>query len=148
MSFTSEKYIESHYSLSFRILPPFLRKNRTQKRRNNGEFPVSLSLSVIKDDRQNVVSVVGVVRDISQRKQAEEEREKLIAELQSALAEVKTLTGFIPICAACKKIRDDQGYWNQIEAYVQEHSNAEFSHSICPDCIKELYPDLYERYSN
>ncbi len=66
------------------------------------------------------------------------------AELQEALATVKLLSGLLPICANCKKIRNDEGYWKQIEIYVREHSEAEFSHSICPDCIKELYPDFYE----
>lgn len=61
-------------------------------------------------------------------------------ELQKALSEVKLLSGFLPICASCKKIRDDKGYWSQIETYIQQHSEAEFSHSICPDCVKKLYP--------
>jgi len=72
----------------------------------------------------------------------EEEREKLINDLRKALAEVKILSGLLPICSACKKIRDDKGYWNQIEVYIQAHSDADFSHSICPGCAKELYPDL------
>lgn len=84
-------------------------------------------------------------REIERRKQAEAEREKLIAELQKTLAEVKTLRGFLPICSNCKKIRDDEGYWQQIEKYIQEHSEAEFSHGICPDCLKKLYPDLADR---
>ena len=71
-----------------------------------------------------------------------EERQKLIVDLQQALAEVKTLQGFLPICANCKKIRDDQGYWNQIELYIHKHLDTEFTHSICPDCIKKLYPEL------
>jgi GAF domain-containing protein len=73
------------------------------------------------------------------RKRAEEERERVIVELQDALARINTLHGLIPICASCKKIRDDQGYWNQIEQYIGEHSDAEFSHSVCPTCAKELY---------
>ena len=80
--------------------------------------------------------------EISQRKQAEKEREKTIFNLQEALAKVKTLSGLLPICASCKKIRDDTGYWNQIESYIRDHSEAAFSHSICPQCAKELYPDL------
>ncbi|MFQ5560734.1 MAG: sensor with HAMP domain protein, partial [Nitrospinota bacterium] len=72
------------------------------------------------------------------------EREKLIAELKEALDRVKIMRGMLPICASCKKIRDDSGYWNQIEAYIRDHSDAEFSHSICPDCLKKLYPELYE----
>lgn len=65
---------------------------------------------------------------------------KRTADLQKALSEVKLLSGFIPICASCKNIRDDKGYWSQIETYIQQHSEAEFSHSICPDCAKKLYP--------
>ena len=78
--------------------------------------------------------------EIYHRKLMEEEREKLIRELQEALAKVKKLSGLLPICASCKKIRDDKGYWNQIESYVREHSEAEFSHGICPECMKKLYP--------
>jgi len=76
------------------------------------------------------------------RKQAEVERERLIGELQGALAKVKTLKGLIPICSSCKKIRDDQGYWTQLETYLKEHSDAEFSHGLCLDCVRKLYPDL------
>jgi uncharacterized PurR-regulated membrane protein YhhQ (DUF165 family) len=81
-------------------------------------------------------------QEIERRKQAEKERDQVIKDLKKALSEVKTLRGFLPICANCKKIRDDQGYWNQIEAYLKKHSDAEFSHGICPDCVKKLYPDL------
>lgn len=80
--------------------------------------------------------------EIIERKRTEAEREMLVNELQNALAEIKTLSGLIPICAACKKVRDDKGFWNQIEVYVRDHSEAEFSHGICPDCAKELYPEL------
>ena len=77
-----------------------------------------------------------------QRKEVEKEREKLIGELQDALAQVKTLRGLLPICANCKKIRDEKGYWNQIESYISQHSEADFSHGICPDCLKKLYPEI------
>lgn len=89
---------------------------------------------------------VGVMVDITERKKAEAEKERLIKELQEALTTVKTLTGLLPICSNCKKIRDDKGYWNQIETYIHQHSQAEFSHGICPDCAKKLYPefDLYD----
>ncbi|MBU0992501.1 MAG: response regulator [Proteobacteria bacterium] len=70
------------------------------------------------------------------------ERRQLIAELQDALAKVKKLSGLLPICASCKKIRDDSGYWDQVDAYIQKHSEAEFTHSICPECMKKLYPEL------
>jgi hypothetical protein len=65
-----------------------------------------------------------------------------IDELRRALDQIKTLRGIVPICATCKKIRDDQGYWNQVEVYVRDHTEAEFSHSICPVCMKILYPEL------
>lgn len=79
--------------------------------------------------------------EIVWRKKAEEEREKLISQLQQALAEVKTLSGLLPTCASCKKIRDDKGNWNQTEVYIRDHSQAEFSHGICPDCAKKLYAE-------
>ncbi len=85
------------------------------------------------------ISKMTIFRDITQRKLLEEEREKLIKELQNALAEIKTLSGLLPICAHCKKIRDDKGYWKQIEGYIQDHSDAKFSHGICPECSDELY---------
>jgi hypothetical protein len=72
-----------------------------------------------------------------------EEQQKLIAELQGALAKIKTLKGMLPICASCKKVRDDKGYWSQIEAYISEHSEAEFSHGLCPECAQKLYPKYY-----
>lgn len=86
----------------------------------------------------------GVIYDVSDQKKIEEERQQLIDELQKALAKVKQLSGFIPICASCKKIRDDKGYWNQVEAYIEQHSDAEFSHGICPECAKKLYPELFQ----
>jgi CheY-like chemotaxis protein len=66
------------------------------------------------------------------------------AELQAALAKITTLSGLLPICASCKKIRDDKGYWNQIEVYISDHSEAEFSHGVCPECARKLYPDFYD----
>jgi len=79
-----------------------------------------------------------------ERKQEETEREHLITELQKALAEVKTLSGLLPICSGCKKIRDDHGYWNRIESFISEHSDAEFSHGICPECAQKYFPDQME----
>ena len=88
--------------------------------------------------------VVGVCTDVDTRKRAEEEREKLIAELREALAKVKLLSGLLPVCASCKKVRDDDGYWNQIDTYIRDHAGVEISHSICPDCMKRLYPEYSE----
>ena len=85
--------------------------------------------------------VFGVVQDISERKRSEEERERLVADLQRTVEQVKTLTGIVPICMSCKKIRDDEGFWEQVEAYVARHTDARFSHGICPDCLERLYPD-------
>ncbi len=80
--------------------------------------------------------------ELKRRLQAEKEKEKLITDLKHALAQVKRLSGLVPICSYCKQIRDDKGYWNQIETYIQDHSEAEFSHSICQECAKKHYPDL------
>lgn len=74
--------------------------------------------------------------------QAHKEKDGLILELQHTIDEVKTLKGIIPICASCKKIRDDSGYWQQVEEYVKNHSDAEFSHGLCPECVKKLYPNI------
>ena len=74
---------------------------------------------------------------------AEEERERLIRELEDALAEIKTLRGIIPMCSSCKKIRDDEGYWHQVEVYIRDHSEAEFSHGSCPECATKLYPESF-----
>jgi PAS domain S-box-containing protein len=86
--------------------------------------------------------VRGMAHDITERKRIEDERKRLIKDLQKALAEIKQLSGLLPICSGCKKIRDDKGYWNQIEAYISDHSEATFSHGLCPDCLKKLYPNL------
>lgn len=89
--------------------------------------------------------VLSIIRDITDRVEAEAAKEQLIRELRDALAKIKTLRGLIPICSSCKKIRDDRGYWNQLELYLQEHSEAEFSHGICDDCMKAWYPDYAKK---
>jgi PAS domain S-box-containing protein len=86
--------------------------------------------------------VFGVVQDITERKRVEEERERLIVELQQAIEQVKTLGGIVPICSYCKKIRDDRGYWEQVEAYVSKHTEAQFSHGICPQCFEQFCPEV------
>jgi PAS domain S-box-containing protein len=90
------------------------------------------------------VGVIGLVVDISERKRIETEREKLIQDLEKALKDIKILSGLIPICSSCKKIRDDQGYWHQVEEYLSKRSDVLFSHGICPDCMKRLYPQYYK----
>jgi PAS domain S-box-containing protein len=99
------------------------------------------------DADKNTIGIVESFQDISDRKLAEDAKAELIEELQAALEEVNLLSGFLPICASCKKIRDDKGYWNQIESYIRSHSGVEFSHSICPDCAEQLYPDYVKRVS-
>lgn len=117
-------------------------RNEVFWRKDGTSFPVAYSGSPIIEEGELVGAVV-TFWDISERKRAEAEREKLIKELQDALAQVKTLKGFLPICAHCKKIRDDEGYWRQIEEYIRDHSEAEFSHGICPECLKRVYPEYY-----
>jgi PAS domain S-box-containing protein len=89
-----------------------------------------------------VVSVVAIGTEITARKLAENERERLIVELREALDKVETLSGLLPICASCKNVRDDQGYWRRIEGYISERSGAEFSHGLCPACAVELHAQL------
>jgi hypothetical protein len=86
--------------------------------------------------------------DITERVEAERDRVSLIKDLRRALNEVETLRGLLPICASCKKIRDDKGYWNTVEDYFGKRSSVDFSHTLCPDCIKHLYPDLWEKMPN
>jgi PAS domain S-box-containing protein len=88
------------------------------------------------DSAQQVI--YSVARDITARKQAEQEREKLVQELQAALVEVRSLQAILPICSYCKNIRNDENYWQSVEAYISNHTNTQFSHGICPDC----YPNV------
>ncbi len=83
--------------------------------------------------------------EIVERKKTEEEKKKIIVELREAAQQIKTLSGLIPVCSNCKKIHDDKDYWNQIESYISDHSDAMFSHGICPECRKELYPDINDQ---
>lgn len=105
-------------------------------------FPVAVHSAPLLENGKVVASVTAF-RDISVRRELEREREKLIAELQQALAEIKTLHGIVPICASCKKIRDDEGAWHQMEVYISKRTDAKFSHGICKDCAKKLYPEYY-----
>jgi hypothetical protein len=86
-----------------------------------------------------------ISEDITEQKKVEAERTHLINDLRHALDEVETLRGLLPICASCKKIRDDQGYWNHIEVYLSNHSDVDFTHTLCPDCIRHLYPEYWQK---
>ncbi len=97
------------------------------------------SYNPIVDKDNKVAGLTLLLTDITERKKMEQERERLIRELKESLSQVKTLSGLLPICASCKKIRDDAGYWNRIEDYIRQHSGANFTHGICPECYaKEL----------
>lgn len=91
-------------------------------------------------------TIYSVARDITRRKQAEDDRERLVGELRAALAEVRTLQEILPICSYCKKVRDDENYWHSVDSYISKHTNTRFSHSICPSCYaKEVEPEFQTR---
>lgn len=104
-----------------------------------------ISARPFRDVEGNLVGIVESFQDITERILAEKAKVELIDHLQEALDRVNLLSGMLPICASCKKIRDDKGYWNQIETYIRDHSEAEFSHGICPECAKKLYPEFYDK---
>ncbi len=116
----------------------------------NRKFPeIGLSLwlhdKAIATDHENGINYAdGVFSEITDRKEAEKERETLIQRLHRALSQVKTLQGLLPICASCNKIKDDKGSWERIEIYIRNHTDAKFSHSICPECARKLYPEIYD----
>ncbi len=98
----------------------------------------------IYDRKGRVIAVIETLQDITKRKLAEETNERIADELKKAVDKIRVLSGMLPICSACKKIRDDGGYWNRIESYIEMHSEAEFSHSLCPVCAKRLYPEFFD----
>jgi PAS domain S-box-containing protein len=116
----------------------------TYIRKDGSRFPVFVSLTTLADETGAVTGYLGVVADITERKDHELEREKMIAELQSALAEVKTLSGMIPICGWCKSVRTDKGFWQTVEQYVGTYTDATFSHGICPSCAEKFKDDIYK----
>ncbi len=113
-------------------------------RKDGSPLPVAyISAPIIESGK--VVAAVIAFHDITRRKQIEAERERLILDHMDALSKIKTLSGMLPICSSCKRIRDDEGYWTQIETYVNEHSEAEFSHGLCPECAQKMYPQYYKK---
>lgn len=123
---------------------PLPRMIRTKKREHTEiEMPdgrwMLITVDPILDEDGNVLSVVHIARDITRRIHGQQEKEALVADLKKALGEIKTLSGLLPICAHCKKIRDDQGYWEFLESYIETRSDASFSHGLCPDCMDQLY---------
>jgi len=140
----SPEVIPPHIEQVF--LHGFIRNYETRRRRKDGTIiDVELSISLLTDRAGEFSGMVSCVRDITERKLMERRRDRLIAELQDAIGKVRTLSGLLPICASCKRVRTDSGYWQQIESFLHEHAGAEFSHSICPECRKKLYPDIPDR---
>lgn len=146
------------------LINDFLAPNPLKKGYPEGHAPLRRFLTIPVFSNERIVAVVGVANKksdyeesdvlqlkllmnsvwlIMERKRVEREREDLILKLQEAFSRIKTLNGLLPICASCKKIRNDEGYWEQIEGYISSHSDAEFSHSICPDCTRKLYPGYF-----
>jgi len=113
---------------------------RFHRKRDGTVFPVEITGRFFMWQGRSVH--LAAIRDITERRQAEQKQEQLILELREALAKVKTLSGLLPICASCKRIRDDAGYWTQVEVYIREHADVRFSHGICPECFAKLYPDF------
>ncbi|MBN2280034.1 MAG: PAS domain S-box protein [Candidatus Marinimicrobia bacterium] len=114
------------------------------RRKNMIEFHAHVKISPLFINNK-LNSFIFIIRDITERKEREIEREKLIRELSDALGKIKTLEGLIPICANCKKIRSDDGYWEEVEVYIKNRSKADFTHGLCPSCTKQMYPEIYEK---
>ena len=102
---------------------------------------VSTTKLPLRDTAGKIIGTCGISRDITARKQIEVEREMLIRNLRSAIEQIKTLKGLVPMCSGCKKIRDDHGYWEKVESYLSRHADIEFTHGLCPDCLKSIYPE-------
>lgn len=117
-------------------------------KKNGGLMDVTLSAIAEKDENGNFLRSLAVMIDVTAQKQAEAAQEKLIRELQKALDEITSLRGILPICSFCKRVRDDKGYWEQVDIYITKHSPAEISHSICPECLKKHYPNLVQKEPN
>ncbi len=118
-----------------------------EKKRDNATEPLLEALSGL-FDQVSARNKALVELNLNLEKKVEERTRQLTEtnqSLQNALDEVKTLKGILPLCSYCKKIRDDDGYWNQVDVYISEHSGAGISHGICPDCMKELYPEIYKK---
>lgn len=123
---------------------PLPKMLRTKKRESaeveiRDGFWMLITVDPIFNRAGKIISAVHIARNITRRRLIQNEREILVRDLKNALTKIKTLKGLIPICSVCKKIRDDQGYWSLIESYIETHSNAAFSHGMCPECSDHLY---------
>jgi len=123
--------------------PYYETEHRVRTKSGEWKWILDRGKVVERDSQGKPVRAAGTHSDISQRKEREAERERLIGELQDATAKIKTLRGLLPICSACKKIRDDAGYWNRLESYVERHTDAQFTHGLCPDCVQKYFADVF-----
>lgn len=116
---------------------------KTMRRHKDGRLvPVSLTISPVRDDSGKIIGASKIARDITTEREQMIAQNALIERLQRALAEIKTLRALLPVCMHCKKIRDDHGFWQQMEAYFHTHSNVEFSHGLCPECLQIHYAKI------
>lgn len=123
------------------ILGRSMRIETVHKRKNGGYMPVEITSTLIRVGDREVLQAF--IRDITQRKKAEREKEALIEKLEKALEEIHTLQGILPICTFCKSVRDDKGYWEQVDTYLKDRTGARISHGLCPDCARKHYPEFY-----
>ena len=114
-------------------------------KKGGGRINAEIRFRLVWDEHGSLLGFQGVTRDTTERARMEAERDNLIRQLRLALAEVKNLEGMLPICGSCKKIRDDRGYWNQLETYISDHTDATFTHGLCPDCVEAMRQDMRER---
>jgi PAS domain S-box-containing protein len=117
-------------------------------RKDGSTFWGRLTSTVLRNAEGNPQHGLGIIEDITARKASEQERERILHEVQDAMANLKTLSGLVPICSSCKKIRTDQGLWTPVEEYLTAHTGAQFTHGICPDCVKEFYPEYADGYAD
>ena len=136
---TIQKLHQGHEKLSQELQKKQEAASALQKERNRLE-------DLVRERRGEILKSNHKLQiEILARKRIEEEQERLIVEMTEALTGIKQLKSLLPICPSCKNIRDDEGYWSNLEAYLSKHTDAEFSHGICRNCMKELYPERYER---
>jgi len=109
-----------------------------------GSAHLAITAAPLKDASGRVIGAIEVVRDVTEKRKLELEREQLVDKLQQALEEIHTLRGILPICSFCKNIRNDEGYYERLEAYLLKHSGVQFSHTVCPSCMAKHYPDYTE----
>ncbi len=118
-----------------------VKQNNLYPTSRTGVCDLSVMITPLRDG-ERLLGYLVQVQDVTEPKRAEEERERLLKEVQEALAQVQALAGLLPICVSCKKIRDDKGYWTQVENYISSHTSATFTHGFCPECMKKNFPEV------